>query len=107
MGGLDVFVVGAGNSAGQAAAHLAGARARVTVLVRGGSLTASVTGRDLGDQQPGSWPLNRAPAWLETGMPGVFAAGDIRRGSVKPVAAAVGEGSTAAMPVPDQLTEAR
>jgi thioredoxin reductase (NADPH) len=36
-------------------------------------------------------------AWLETSMPGVFAAGDIRAGSIKRVAAAVGEGSTAAM----------
>lgn len=35
--------------------------------------------------------------WLETSMPGVFAAGDIRSGSIKRVAAAVGEGSTAAM----------
>jgi thioredoxin reductase (NADPH) len=35
--------------------------------------------------------------WLETSMPGTYAAGDIRAGSVKRVAAAVGEGSTAAM----------
>jgi thioredoxin reductase (NADPH) len=183
MGGLDVFVVGDGKSAGQAAAHLAGAGAQVTVLVRGASLTASmsdylvreldasprttvrfgtevvgagtarrldnlilrdrtdgttttvaadalsvfvgarphtdwlhgvlvaddngflITGRDLADQQPESWPLKRAAAWLEASLPGVFAAGDIRRESVKHVAAAVGEGSTAAMLV--QLAKPR
>jgi thioredoxin reductase (NADPH) len=42
-------------------------------------------------------------AWLETSRPGVFAAGDIRRGSIKRVAAAVGEGSTAAMLARDHL----
>jgi thioredoxin reductase (NADPH) len=41
---------------------------------------------------------------LETSLPGVFAAGDIRFGSVKRVAAAVGEGSTAAMLVREYLT---
>ena len=41
------------------------------------------------------WPLDRAPFALETSMPGVFAAGDIRHGSVKRVASAVGEGSIA------------
>lgn len=35
--------------------------------------------------------------WLETSLPGVYAAGDIRAGSIKRVAAAVGEGSTASM----------
>jgi thioredoxin reductase (NADPH) len=39
--------------------------------------------------------LGRAPLPLETSMPGVFAAGDVRHGSVKRVAAAVGEGATA------------
>jgi alkyl hydroperoxide reductase subunit AhpF len=51
-----------------------------------------------------SWPLDRAPAWLETCIPGVFAAGDIRHGSTKRVAAAVGEGSTAAMLAGSYLT---
>jgi thioredoxin reductase (NADPH) len=177
MHGLDVSVLGAGNSAAQAAAHLAAAGARVTMLVRGASLTTSMsdylvreieaapnitvrlrnevvdagtngcldhlvvrdandgsttelpaqalfvfigarphtdwltdavalddrgfalTGRDL----EGVWSLDRPPAWLETSMPGVFAAGDIRFGSVKRVAAAVGEGSTAAMLVREYL----
>jgi thioredoxin reductase (NADPH) len=41
------------------------------------------------------WPLDRSPFPLETSMPGVFAAGDARHGSVKRVASAVGEGSVA------------
>jgi thioredoxin reductase (NADPH) len=185
MGDLDVFVLGAGNSAGQAAAHLASAGARVTVLVRGTSLAASMsdylvreldaspnvavrfttevigagsdrqldhivlrdssdgstraepadalfifigarphtgwldgalaadshgfllTGRDVAEAQPSMWTCARPPSWLETSMPGVFAVGDIRHGSVKRVAAAVGEGSTAAMLVREYLAAAR
>lgn len=42
-----------------------------------------------------SWPLERNPYILETSRPGVFAVGDVRRGSTKRVAAAVGEGSSA------------
>ena len=49
------------------------------------------TGQDL----PGSGPPDRAPLPLETSMPGVFAVGDVRRGSVKRVASAVGEGAIA------------
>ena len=49
-----------------------------------------LTGRDIPRDV---WPLARAPLPFETSMPGVFAAGDIRHGSVKRVAGAVGEGS--------------
>jgi thioredoxin reductase (NADPH) len=42
-----------------------------------------------------AWPLERAPYSLETGMPGVFAVGDIRHGSMRRVASAVGEGAIA------------
>jgi thioredoxin reductase (NADPH) len=42
-----------------------------------------------------NWPLDRAPFPLETSLPGVFAAGDVRRGAVKRVASAVGEGAVA------------
>ena len=42
-----------------------------------------------------AWPLARPPAMLETSTPGVFAAGDVRAGSVKRVASAVGEGALA------------
>ena len=56
-----------------------------------------VTGSDLshGHDPAASWPLPRAPLPLETSLPGVFAAGDVRHGSVKRVASAVGEGSIA------------
>jgi thioredoxin reductase (NADPH) len=51
-----------------------------------------LTGRDV----PGeAWSLQRAPLPFETSMPGVFAVGDVRHGSVKRVAGAVGEGSVA------------
>ena len=49
------------------------------------------TGADIGPE----WPLPRHPYMLETSLPGVFAVGDIRSGSVKRVASAVGEGSMA------------
>jgi thioredoxin reductase (NADPH) len=51
------------------------------------------TGADL--ESDGSWPLDRRPLALETSMPGVFAAGDVRHGSMNRVASAVGEGSAA------------
>jgi thioredoxin reductase (NADPH) len=173
--GREVHVVGGGNSAGQAAMYLSKYASKVTLLVRGASLAASmseylikeieaaanievrfntrvidgggrgrlerlvlensvsgatetiptaalfvligaephtgwlpkgivrdrggyvVTGQDLfrGGRQPEGWPLERPPTLLETSMPGVFAAGDVRHGSVKRVASAVGEGSIA------------
>jgi thioredoxin reductase (NADPH) len=173
--GREVYVAGAGNSAGQAALHLAKYAERVTIVVRGDSLRASMsdylvqeieatnnlavrlqtqivdgrgvrrleglilkdgasgetatvpaaalfvligaqphtgwlpasvlrdergfilTGPDLvrDGQSPESWPLQRPPYLLETSLPGVFAVGDVRAGSLKRVAAAVGDGSTA------------
>ena len=179
----EVFVVGGANSAGQAAVHLAGYAARVTMLVRGPSLADSmseylvtqiagtaniavrhgvevvggtgtgrlesltvrdrmsgatetvpaaalfvligaeprtqwlpggivrdrwgyvVTGTELlsGGRPPAGWALERPPMLLESSLPGVFAAGDIRRGSVKRVASAVGEGSIAIRLVHDYL----
>jgi thioredoxin reductase (NADPH) len=173
--GEDVYLVGAANSAGQAALHLAQFARRVVMLVRGGSLADSMshylverveaadnidvrlrtevvrgggtdhlewltlvdraTGEEeevqanwlyafigalprtewLGDAvardehgfiltgpdiaaftgDPTRWPLSRAPFPLETSQPGVFAAGDVRRASMKRVASAVGEGSSA------------
>ncbi len=167
----DVFIIGGGNSAGQGAIFLAEYARSVTILIRGESLTASmsqylierieqspnidvlphtevtqvtggttletvtlrnnktgaeetrpagglfvfigaeprtdwlgdavvrdtrgfiVTGRDLAQIGGGLWPLERDPFLTETSLPGVFAAGDVRCGSVKRVAAAVGEGS--------------
>lgn len=168
----DVFVVGAGNSAGQAALHLAKHARAVTLLVRGNSLAKSmssylvtaiestqnirirlrtevidaggearlesivmtdratgkigevpasalfimiggepytgwlpaeiicdergyiITGRSLLEQPEPTWELDREPQTLETGMPGVFAAGDVRQDSIKRVASAVGDGAT-------------
>ena len=171
----DVFIVGAGNSAGQAAMYLSKYASSVTMLVRGGSLAQSMshylvsqieshekitvsmrstvaevkgdtsleeiaiadvatgdtrtvsafalfifigarprtdwvadvvernsagfilTGPSLvrGDQRPKGWSLDRAPFLLETSVPGIFAAGDVRQRSVKRIASAVGEGSMA------------
>jgi thioredoxin reductase (NADPH) len=64
-----------------------------------------ITGTDLleGGQPNGQWPLRRLPLFLESSLPGVFAAGDVRHGSVKRVASAVGEGSTAIRLVHDHL----
>jgi thioredoxin reductase (NADPH) len=159
LAGRRAFVVGGGNSAGQAAMHLARWAERVTILVRGPSLAASmssylreaidaaanvevltgteVTGgggegrlerlalRDASGQtseveadalfvligaRPGTeWlpPEIERDEWgylltggdgrqmHETGLPGVFAVGDVRHASVKRVASAVGEGSVA------------
>jgi thioredoxin reductase (NADPH) len=55
------------------------------------------TGPDLTthDLEAARWPLARSPYLLETSLPGVFAAGDVRCGNVKRVASAVGEGSIA------------
>jgi thioredoxin reductase (NADPH) len=179
--GKSVFVVGGGNSAGQAALHLSKYARRVTILVRSRSLAASMSdylireitnapnidvrfrtelaggggaggleylelrdkgsgetatepagglfvligaepltgwlpeqvGRDqwgfilTGPDTGPRWPLRRAPFLLETSMPGVFAVGDVRRGTVKRVASAVGEGSIAIRLIHEFLALAR
>ena len=176
--GEHVFVVGGGNSAGQAAMHFSQYAERVSVVIRGDSLkktlseylvdriraTANIevlartevtalhgngsleaitlrndqtgdtrraetrnlflclggvpytewandvgivrdsegylmTGPDLlkDGKWPEVWQLDRAPYYLETSVPGIFAAGDVRHGSVKRCASAVGEGAMAVM----------
>ncbi|HZQ70760.1 MAG TPA: FAD-dependent oxidoreductase [Terriglobales bacterium] len=170
-----VYVVGGANSAGQAAMHFAKYADRVVILVRGASLSATMsqylidqieqtpnislwahacvveahgdshleeisvlcsdtgkvervpasamfifigalprtewlgelverdyrgfvlTGPDLlqDGKRPSSWKLDRDPFLLETNIPGIFAVGDVRHGSVKRVASGVGEGSVA------------
>jgi thioredoxin reductase (NADPH) len=185
VAGARVFVVGAGNSAGQAALYLAAAGASVTLVVRGDELAASMsdylvrelegtpsiairtrtevvdagggarltsltlrnggdgateevpadglyvmigahphtdwlegvvarddggyvlTGRDVAGQDAFPWPLERPPMLLETSLPGVLAAGDVRHGSVKRVASAVGDGSIAVQLAHLRLTELR
>ena len=175
--GKPAFVVGGGNSAGQAALHLSKYAQQVTILIRSQSLAASMSDylirqidaapnvdvryrcevadgggsghleqlllrdRDTGQTervpaaglfiligaQPFTgwlpetvkrdqwgfiltgpdtgqdWPLQRAPFMMETTTPGVFAAGDVRHGSMKRVAAAVGDGSTAIRLIHDYL----
>ncbi len=65
-----------------------------------------LTGSDLRLDDPVSpWSMKRAPLPLETSLPGVFAAGDVRMRSVKRVATAVGEGSIAATHVTQYLEE--
>jgi thioredoxin reductase (NADPH) len=59
------------------------------------------TGTDLGRE----WPLQRSPFLLETSRPGIFAVGDVRAGSTKRVASAVGEGSMAVQFVHKVLAE--
>jgi len=183
MMGQEVYVVGGGNSAGQAARHLSKHARRVTLLVLGKSLAAHmsqylieeieatenirvrlntrvidgggqgrlehlvlkdrasgltetvpaaalfvligarphtewlpeevtrdergyiITGSDLlrDGMPPEGWPLERPPMLLETSVPGVFAAGDVRCGSVKRVASAVGEGAIAIQMVHEHL----
>jgi thioredoxin reductase (NADPH) len=68
-----------------------------------------VTGQDLlrNGRPPQKWPLERQPLLLETSMPGVLAAGDVRHRSVKRVASAVGEGSIAIQLVHEYFIKAR
>jgi thioredoxin reductase (NADPH) len=67
-----------------------------------------LTGRDLlrSREPPPGWPLDRPPLPLETSLPGVFAAGEVRHGSIKRVASAVGEGATAIQLAGQYLSEA-
>jgi thioredoxin reductase (NADPH) len=175
-----IVVIGGANSAGQAAVYFSKYAASVTMLVRGGTLTASmshylieqiaalenvevrtgttataaeqhdghltsvrVAGPDgeqtlpadacfvfIGasprtdwlegviardergfilagrDAQAAGWPLEREPYLLETTVPGVFVAGDVRARSIKRVASAVGEGSMAVSLIHEYLVEA-
>ena len=65
-----------------------------------------LTGRDLnGAAESPAWKLSRSPQMLETSLPGIFAVGDARSGSVKRVASAVGEGSIAVYLVHRALAE--
>ena len=66
-----------------------------------------LTGPDLleAGRRPGNWPLDRDPLALEISVPGIFAAGDVRHGSVKRVAGAVGEGAMAVVLAHRRLQE--
>jgi thioredoxin reductase (NADPH) len=56
-----------------------------------------ITGQDLirDGRRPRNWKLRRDPFLLESSVPGIFAAGDVRHGVVRRVASAVGQGSSA------------
>jgi thioredoxin reductase (NADPH) len=176
-----VVVIGAANSAGQAAVHFSDYASRVSMLVRGDSLAKSMSAyliqqiESLGnievltrteavaaegdngrlkrlrvrgpegdertedvdacfvfigaaprtdwldgvvardkrgfilagpDARDHGWPLQREPRTLETSVPGVFVAGDVRARSIKRVASAVGEGSMAVSLIHEYLAEA-
>ena len=70
---------------------------------RGFIITGAELVRD--GKRPQGWPLARDPYWTETSVPGIFAAGDVRHGSVKRVASGVGEGSIAVQFVHQYLSE--
>src|SRR5262249_50704792 len=69
----------------------------LTDLVQRDERRFGLTGPDLlwDGQRPKGWNLERDPFLLETNVPGIFAVGDVRHGSVKRVASGVGEGSVA------------
>jgi thioredoxin reductase (NADPH) len=64
-----------------------------------------LTGQDLirNDKRPKGWLLRRDPYMLETSVPGIFAAGDVRQGAVRRVASAVGQGANAVSQVHQYL----
>jgi thioredoxin reductase (NADPH) len=66
-------------------------------LVQLSSAGFVLTGPDLfiDGKRPTGWKLTRDPYLMETSVPGVFAAGDVRHGVMRRVASAVGQGSTA------------
>jgi thioredoxin reductase (NADPH) len=66
-----------------------------------------LTGADLvrDGKRPAGWQLERNPYWVECSVPGIFAAGDVRHGSVKRVASGVGEGSIAVQFTHQYLSE--
>ncbi|HYK04906.1 MAG TPA: FAD-dependent oxidoreductase [Thermoanaerobaculia bacterium] len=64
-----------------------------------------LTGRDLRSEHLEGWPEKRWPSHLESSIPGVFVAGDVRHGSAKRVGSAVGEGAMAVQLIHDYLRE--
>jgi thioredoxin reductase (NADPH) len=67
-----------------------------------------ISGPDLGSEPSGlpeSWTADRLPLHLETSVPGVFAAGDVRAGSTKQLGSALGEGVTAVMMIRQYLQD--
>jgi thioredoxin reductase (NADPH) len=84
----------------------AGAEGWLRCNERGYLVTGADVARD-GDGGPTAWPLRRDPLFLESSQPGVFVAGDVRHGSVKRVASAVGEGAMATTALAHHFLAAR
>ena len=72
---------------------LIGTETRTDWLPPSSSATTTASSSPGSRSTAARWPLDRPPQPFETSIPGVFAAGDVRAGNVKRVAAAVGEGS--------------
>lgn len=81
----------------------------VSTLVKRDEKGFILSGVDLmgNGKAPDGWPLERDPMALETSVPGIFVAGDVRHGSMKRVASGVGEGSTAISLVHQYLRNVR
>lgn len=102
--GDPVAVVGGGNSTGQTALHLAAQSPAMTLP--GGWISIGTASCSQRRRRPGGNALSDvdgSPAVLETSRTGVFAVGDVRSGSIKGTAAAVGEGSMAVRLVHEHL----
>jgi thioredoxin reductase (NADPH) len=93
-----LFVCIGGTPRTQGAASVGLARDDAGYLRTGTELISSVGALD-------GWPMSRQPLPLETNLPGLFAAGDVRSGSIKRCAAAIGEGSMAVALVHQRLAE--
>ena len=92
----EIAVVGGGNSAGQAAVYLSGFAKHVHILIRGPStewLGHCLRLDNKGFVITGHADFAGGKSPYQTSLPGVFAVGDVRSGSVKRVASGVGEGS--------------
>ena len=79
--------------------------ARAGVALDGAGYVHTGTGLSSSAWALDGWPLSRPPLPLETNLPGLFAAGDVRSGSIKRCAAAIGEGSMAVALVHQRLAE--
>jgi len=93
-----LFVCIGGVPRTQAAANAGLCLDKAGYLRTGAELSSSAGALD-------GWPLSRQPLPLETNLPGLFAAGDVRSGSIKRCAAAIGEGSMAVALVHQRLAE--
>lgn len=81
------------NQMKRVASEIASAEPRIAMDAKGFIKTGTDLSHD--DSARAHWPLARAPHLLETSLPDVFAVGDVRGGSLKRAASAVGEGSIA------------